>query len=88
MKCVLNLDAETNRILSVSSMRKPPDDAVMVDVLPEGDATDYLYVNSEYIYDPLPKPEEPESQPTQEERIAVLESELTATKILLGLEES
>ena len=28
----------------------------VVEVLPEGNITDYLYVNGEYIYNPLPKP--------------------------------
>lgn len=28
----------------------------IVDVLPEGNLPDYLYVNGEFVYDPLPKP--------------------------------
>lgn len=39
------------------------DDMPIVDTLPEGNLPDYLYVNGEYIYDPLPKPE-PEEPPT------------------------
>ena len=86
MSYVLNCDPETKRILSAGIMLKPPADAVLVDELPEGDTYDYLYVNGEYIYDPLPQPSESEPQPTQEERIAQLEEELKAAKILLGLE--
>ena len=85
MKYVLNLDRETNRILSVSSMRKPPDDAVMVDVLPDGDATDYLYVDGEYVYSPLPAPEPIKPKPTQEERITALEEENKQLKEALDL---
>ena len=38
----------------------------IVDTLPEGNLPDYLYVNGEYVYDPLPKPEpvEPEAEPS------------------------
>ena len=58
----------------------------IVDHLPEGNLPDYLYVDGEYVYDPLPVPDPPEPKPTQEERIAHLEEELKAAKILLGLE--
>ena len=47
----------------------------IVDTLPAGNIADYLYINGEYIYDPLPIPEEPESGVSQEERIAALEEE-------------
>lgn len=57
----------------------------IVDSLPEGNLSDYRYVNDEYIYDPLPIPEQTDSKPTQEERIAALEEQLLATKILLGV---
>lgn len=40
---------------------------VVVDTLPDGDVTDFLYVDGEYVYDPLPEPEEPESEPTTED---------------------
>lgn len=39
-----------------------PDDCVMVEDLPEGDIHDYLYIDGEYIYDPLPVPEQPEPE--------------------------
>lgn len=35
----------------------------IVEVLPEGDITDYLYINSQYVYDPLPRPEPVEPTP-------------------------
>lgn len=83
---VLNIDPKTNRILSAAIMPHPPAGAVLVDTLPDGDITDYLYVDGAYVYDPLPEPEPVEPEPTAEERIAALEEELAATKILLGVE--
>lgn len=86
----LNLDKETGRILSVCVVLPNGnyDGMPIVETKPEGDVTDYLYIDGEYIYDPLPEPEQPEA-PTEadyESRIAALEEELAATKILLGVE--
>ena len=50
----------------------------VVESLPEGDITEYLFVNGEYIHDPLPIPDKPDPQPTQEERISALEAQLAA----------
>lgn len=44
----------------------------IVDVLPEGDITDYKYVDGEYVYDPLPKPEPVDPEPTSEEILNAL----------------
>lgn len=51
----LILDADS-RIVDAPVQRYAPADAIIVDELPDGDFHDYLYVNSEYIYDPLPRP--------------------------------
>ena len=51
----LNIDSETNRILSATYPKYAPKDAIIVDALPEGNMTDYLYVDGEYVYAPLPK---------------------------------
>ncbi len=67
---------EENRILSVTYEKYASPVAVLVDELPEGDISDYLYVNGEYVYDPLPKPEPPEPQ----------ESEWDILNALLGVE--
>ena len=84
MKYALNLDTD-GRILSATYEEYADVDAVLVDELPEGDISDYLYINGRYEYDPFPKPE-PENVLTPEERIAALEEELAAAKILLGVE--
>ena len=51
---LLNRD---KRILSATlsdfARAYPPESTVSVDVLPEGDITDYLYKDGEYIYDPI-----------------------------------
>lgn len=38
----------------------------VVEMLPDGDISDYRYVNDTYVHDP--KPEEPAQQPTQEDK--------------------
>ena len=80
----LTLD-ENSRIVSATAQRYAPEGAIIVDELPKGNLHDYLYIDGEFVYDPLPIPDEPEPQPTQEDRIAALEAELLATKILLGV---
>ena len=88
MKYALKID-ENKRILSACIVLSNGDyhDMYLVDYLPDGDVSDYLYIGNQYTYNPLPKPEQPEPLPTQEERIAALEAQLLAAKILLGLEE-
>lgn len=49
----LNIDKETNRILSATFSRYATDGMPIVDTLPDGDITDYLYDNGEYIYEPM-----------------------------------
>lgn len=57
---------EENRIVDAPVQRYAPDGAIIVDELPDGDFYDFLYINGEYVYDPLPKPkpEEPIIEPT------------------------
>ena len=81
---VLNL-AEDNRILSAS--KKQPnrnyDGQVVVDTLPDDTdgkwVTDYYYIDGEYVYDPLPRPEEPENQPSQ---LDIIEAQVTYTAMM------
>ena len=53
----------------------------IVDEIPDGNLPDYLYIDGEFIYDPLPIPEQPEPKPTQEERITALENQLAAYEV-------
>ena len=65
MKYALNLSSD-NRILSAWKVLPNGnyDGMPIVDTLPDGDLPDYLYVNNEYIYDPLPVQEPPAPEPT------------------------
>lgn len=60
---------ENNRILSAVAQRYASEDAIIVDKLPDREYTDYLYIDGEYIYDPLPIHDEPDPRPTQLDRI-------------------
>lgn len=64
--------AEDGRILSATYPQYAPADAVKVDALPEGDISDYLYIDGQYVYDPLPKPEEPEPEATADDVLNAL----------------
>ena len=68
MKYALNL-AEDGRVLSASFVSEhTPNDAVIVDELPDGNICDYRYADGEYTHDPLPV-EPVEEKPTQLDRI-------------------
>ena len=71
----LNLSTE-NRILSATYERFAAPGQPLVATLPEGDISNYLYINEQYIYDPLPEPEPPEppepAGPTADEILDVL----------------
>ena len=73
----LNLSQE-NRVLSVTYDRYAPRSQPRVDTLPEGNIADYLYINNEFVYNPLPVPPEPVPEPTAEEIL----------NALLGVEEN
>lgn len=68
MKYALNL-AENNRILSATYEEFATDGASIVDELPEGDIANYLYVDDQYKYDPLPEPEQPEPEVSSEDPV-------------------
>lgn len=61
-KYALNLDAD-GRILSATYEAYAVAGMPVVSTLPDGDITDYKYINNEYVYDPLPKPTKPQ-EPT------------------------
>ena len=62
MKYALNL-AEDGRILSATYEQYAAENAVLVEELPEGDISDYLYQDGNYVYYPLPS-HDPELPPT------------------------
>lgn len=73
MRYALNLDTD-NRILSACVVLNIGnyDGMPIVNTLPDGDITDYKYIDGEYVYEPLPKPVEPDPEPTTDEVLDVL----------------
>ena len=67
----LNLDTD-GRILSACVCLEGIEYENVVDTLPEGNITDYKYVDGEYVYDPLPEPEPTPEEPTADEVLDVL----------------
>lgn len=78
---------EDNRIMDAPAQRYAPKNTIVVDKLPDGDFRDYLYIDSKYVYDPLPKPDQPEPAPSLETRVATVEADVAAltTAIEKGL---
>lgn len=67
-----------NRIGAVYEEAYIPEDAIVVENLPEGRIYDYVYQDGEFVYDPIPAPETPVPQHDPAERIADLEAAMTA----------
>lgn len=70
MSYALNL-AEDGRILSATYPEFAPKDAVTVEVIPEGDISEYLYVDGQYVHAPIPVPE-PVEEPTADDVLNAL----------------
>lgn len=71
MKYALNLN-EQGRILSATFEKYATDSMVLVDTLPTGDISEYIYQNGEYVHDPIPVPEKVESASTDDVLNALL----------------
>ena len=84
----LNLGAG-GRVLSVTWPKYAPSNAPKVETLPEGDTCDYLYVDGEFIYDPLPEEPEPEDpmDALQKKVISLQEQNDTLLECLLEMSE-
>ena len=84
----LNLGAG-GRVLSVTWPKYAPSDAPKVETLPEGDTCDYLYVDGEFVYDPLPEEPEPEDpmDTLQKKVISLQEQNDTLLECLLEMSE-
>ena len=81
----LNL-AEDKRILSVSVCLQGFEYDNIVDTLPEGDVTDYKYIDGEYVHEPLPQPEEEEGSPTIEDAVAQNAADIAFLAMMLDVE--
>lgn len=65
-KYALNL-GENGRVLSVCVCIEGQTYENIVDSFPDGDVSEYRYMDGEFIHDPEPKPDPPEPEPTAEE---------------------
>ena len=70
-KYALNL-GEDSRILSATYEAYAVAGMPVVSTLPDGDITDYKYIDGSYVYDPLPKPEPELQEPTTDELLDIL----------------
>ena len=77
MKYALNLNEES-RILSVTYEKYAPADAVLVDELPEGNIADYIFLNREFVHDPIPV-DPIDEKPSQ---LDILEAQVTYTAMM------
>lgn len=68
----LNLNADDRILSACVVLPSTPETMPRVDSLPDGDINDYLYVDGEYVYDPLPVPPEPTPEPTADELINII----------------
>lgn len=50
----------------------------IVETLPDGDITDYRYIDNQYVYDPKPVEPAPEPAPSLESRVSTVESDVAA----------
>lgn len=77
MKYALNL-AEDFRVLSVTFEKYAPENAVIVDELPEGNIADYKYIDGAFVHDPIPV-EPIEEKPSQ---LDLIEAQVTYTAMM------
>lgn len=69
---------EDNRIVECGIYAVYPKNAIRVDTLPDGDPMDYLYIDGQYVYSPLPVIE-PEEKPSQ---MDILEAQVAYTAMM------
>lgn len=67
----LNLDTD-GRVLSVTFDEYAPADYPRVATIPEDNINDYLFIDNEFVKDPLPVAEIPEPEPTTEDILNTL----------------
>ena len=75
MKYALSL-ADDGCVLSATMEAFAQAESVLVDELPEGNISDYLYADGQYVYEPLPVPEE---KPTQ---LDIIEAQVAYTAMM------
>ena len=74
----LNL-GDDSRVLSVTYDKFAPEGYPRVDELPDGNVSDYLYVDGQFIYDPLPEGKNLATTPSQ---LDIIEAQVTYTAMM------
>ena len=74
----LNIDKETGRILSATYEKYASEDMPIVESLPEGSISDYLYIDGEYVHSPIPV-EPVVVEPTQQD---IIEAQIMYTAMM------
>ena len=85
-KYALNLD-EGGRILSATYEAYATASMPVVNTLPDGDITDYKYIDGSYVYDPLPKPGAAEPSAEEDTLSMIVDHEYRLTMLELGVTE-
>ena len=87
-KYALNL-GEAGRVLSVCVCLPGQTYEITVDTFPDGDVSEFRYVDSEFIHDPLPVPAPEPAEPTAEEDALamIVDHECRLTLLELGVTE-
>lgn len=63
---------DDGRILSVTYEQYATDGMPIVDILPDGDISDYRYEEGQYILDPLPVTESSDDEISESEALSIL----------------
>lgn len=63
---------EKNRVTGCQNTTIKYSGGPTVDTLPGGNLADYLFVDGQFVYDPLPQPEPPTPEPTADEILNIL----------------
>lgn len=82
MKYALNIDKDTNAVLSATYEQFAWEGCVIVDHLPDGDITDYDFINGEYVLNEERKAAREKAQ----EEVKTTEEVYAAALNLLGVE--
>lgn len=56
IRYAVNIDDE-KRVQRITYEKYKDAESIVTDTIPEGNASDYKYIDGSYVYDPLPKPE-------------------------------
>lgn len=71
IRYAVNID-DKKRVQRITYEKYKDEESIVTDTIPEGNASDYKYIDGSYIYDPLPNPEPAPQEPTAEELLNII----------------